>query len=49
MCVIFNNVSKNKYPEKLVPEYGKSSDEEIKLESKGTPVKANEIPTSKYI
>ena len=30
MCIIFNNVSKNKDPEKLVPEYGKTSEEESK-------------------
>ena len=24
MCVIFNNVSKNNYPEKLFPEYGET-------------------------
>ena len=49
MCVIFNNVSKNNYPVKLVPEYGKSSDEAIKEETKDSQVKAYEIQASKYI
>ena len=26
MCIIFNNVSKNIYPEKLIPKYGMTSD-----------------------
>merc|ERR1712176_1259054 len=48
-CVIFNNVSKNNYPVKLVPEYGKSSDEVIKEETKDPPIRSYEIPASKYI
>ena len=34
MCIIFNNVSKNKYPEKFVPEYGKSNEENVEEQNK---------------
>ena len=51
LCIVFNNVSKNKYPETMVPEYCKVIDECDEEESKDGPDRTSEtdVSPSKYI